>query len=141
MAVSGDAPSKKMEEKLKRLEKENDQLKDAKREAASHRSQMEKELKRLSKESAEHEEALRKAVEKAVHDYPHSEEGKDFLEAYWASREDEFKKSNEYQEEVAKIAIPLFEYGFNACKDQFLVQGYAPAGEEPSFLDVKTVLL
>ncbi|KAL0445708.1 UNVERIFIED_CONTAM: hypothetical protein Slati_1698700 [Sesamum latifolium] len=58
---------------------------------------MEKELKHLSKESAEHEEALRKAVEKAVHDYPHSEEGKDFLKAYWASKVDEFKKSDEYQ--------------------------------------------
>ncbi|KAL0411184.1 UNVERIFIED_CONTAM: hypothetical protein Slati_3708100 [Sesamum latifolium] len=49
-----------MEEKVKRLEKENAELKDAKREAISHRSQMEKELKYLSKESAEHEEAPRK---------------------------------------------------------------------------------
>ncbi|KAL0445618.1 UNVERIFIED_CONTAM: hypothetical protein Slati_1689700 [Sesamum latifolium] len=52
---------------------------------------MDKELKRLSKESAEHEKALRRAVEKAVHDYPNLEEGKDFLKAYWASKVDEFK--------------------------------------------------
>ncbi|KAL0444714.1 UNVERIFIED_CONTAM: hypothetical protein Slati_2194100 [Sesamum latifolium] len=59
-AVSVDTPSKKMEEKVKRLEKENAQLREAKKEAATHRTQMEKELKRLSKESAEHEKALRR---------------------------------------------------------------------------------
>ncbi|KAL0361887.1 UNVERIFIED_CONTAM: hypothetical protein Sradi_3873200 [Sesamum radiatum] len=85
-----------MEEKVKYLEKENAQLKEAKKEAASHRSQMENELKLLSKESTEHEEAFRKVVEKAVRDYPHSEEGQDFLKTYWASRVDEFKKSDEY---------------------------------------------
>ncbi|KAL0290210.1 UNVERIFIED_CONTAM: hypothetical protein Sradi_7054800 [Sesamum radiatum] len=116
-----------MEEKVKRLEKENAQSREAKKEAASHRTQMEKELKRLSKESAEHEKALRRAVEKAVHDYPNSKEGKDFLKSYWASKLDEFKKF-EYQQEVAKVAIPFLEYGFNACKDQFLAQGYTPAG-------------
>ncbi|KAL0411185.1 UNVERIFIED_CONTAM: hypothetical protein Slati_3708200 [Sesamum latifolium] len=51
------------------------------------------------------------------------------------------KKSDEYQQEVAKIAIPFLEYGFNACKDQFMAQRYPPTGEEPSFLDVKTALL
>ncbi|KAL0445722.1 UNVERIFIED_CONTAM: hypothetical protein Slati_1700100 [Sesamum latifolium] len=55
-----------MEEKVKRLEKENAQLREAKKEAATHRAQMDKELKCLSKESAEHEKALRRAVEKAV---------------------------------------------------------------------------
>ncbi|KAL0355769.1 UNVERIFIED_CONTAM: hypothetical protein Sradi_4023800 [Sesamum radiatum] len=113
-----------MEEKGKCLEKENAQLKEAKKEAATHRAQMDKELKRLSKESVEHEKALRRAVEKAVHDYPNPEEGKDFLKAYWASKVDEFKKSDEYQQEVAKVAIPFLEYDFNACKDQFLAQGY-----------------
>ncbi|KAL0462786.1 UNVERIFIED_CONTAM: hypothetical protein Slati_0166200 [Sesamum latifolium] len=81
-AVSVDTPSKKMEEKVKRLEKENAQLREAKKEAANHRAQMERELKRLSKESAEHEKVLRRAVEKAVHNYPNSEEGKNFLKAY-----------------------------------------------------------
>ncbi|KAL0433679.1 UNVERIFIED_CONTAM: hypothetical protein Slati_2702200 [Sesamum latifolium] len=123
-AVSVDTSSKKMEEKVKRLEKENAQLREAKKEAANHRAQMERELKRLSKESAEHEKALRRAVDKAVHDYPNSEEGKDFLQAYWASKVDEFKKSDEYQQEVAKVAIPFLEYGFNAYKDQFSAQGY-----------------
>ncbi|KAL0413198.1 UNVERIFIED_CONTAM: hypothetical protein Sradi_1521500 [Sesamum radiatum] len=117
-AVPSDTPSKKLEEKVKRLEKENAQLKDAKKEAASQRSQMEKELKHLSKEGVEREEALRKA--EGCHDYPYSEEGKGFVKAYWASRVDEFKKSDECQQEVAKNAIPFPEYGFNACKDQFM---------------------
>ncbi|KAL0293930.1 UNVERIFIED_CONTAM: hypothetical protein Sradi_6912900 [Sesamum radiatum] len=77
---------------------------------------MEKELKRLSKESTEHEKALRRAVEKAVHDYPNSEEGRDFQWAYWASRVDEFKKSDEYQQEVA---IPFLEYGLMFAKINF----------------------
>ncbi|KAL0345716.1 UNVERIFIED_CONTAM: hypothetical protein Sradi_4402900 [Sesamum radiatum] len=59
-----------MEEKVKRLEKENAQIRESKKEATSHQTQMEKLLKCLSKKSAEHEEALRKAVEKVVHDYP-----------------------------------------------------------------------
>ncbi|KAL0404440.1 UNVERIFIED_CONTAM: hypothetical protein Sradi_2084800 [Sesamum radiatum] len=75
-----------MEEKVKCLEKENAQLKEARKEAATHRAQMDKELKHLSKESAEHEKSLRRAAEKAVHDYPNSEEGKDFLKAYWPAR-------------------------------------------------------
>ncbi|KAL0455039.1 UNVERIFIED_CONTAM: hypothetical protein Slati_0843100 [Sesamum latifolium] len=121
-----------MEEKVKRLEKENAQLKEAKKEAASHRSQMEKELKCLSKECAEYEEALRKAVEKAVPDCRHSKEGNNFLKAYWASRVDEFKKSDEYQQEVAKIEIPiLLQYvqrpihgsGVSSCWRGALVSG------------------
>ncbi|KAL0416461.1 UNVERIFIED_CONTAM: hypothetical protein Slati_3478000 [Sesamum latifolium] len=67
-ALSSDTPSKKLEEKVKRLEKKNAQLKEAKKEAASQRSQMDRELKRLSKEGSEHEEALRKVVR----DYPYS---------------------------------------------------------------------
>ncbi|KAL0379230.1 UNVERIFIED_CONTAM: hypothetical protein Sradi_3228500 [Sesamum radiatum] len=112
-----DTPSKKMEEKVKCLKKKNAQLREAKREAATHQAQMDKELKCLSKKGAKHEQALRRAVDKAMHDYPNSEEGKDFLKAYWASKVDEFKKSDEYQQEVAKVAIPFLEYGFNACKD------------------------
>ncbi|KAL0395175.1 UNVERIFIED_CONTAM: hypothetical protein Slati_4483700 [Sesamum latifolium] len=67
-----------MEEKIQCLERENAQLREAKKEAATQRSQMGKELKRLSKVSAEHEKALRQAVEKAVADYPNSEEGRIF---------------------------------------------------------------
>ncbi|KAL0402485.1 UNVERIFIED_CONTAM: hypothetical protein Slati_4278400 [Sesamum latifolium] len=63
------------------------------------------------------------------------------MKAYWNSRVDEFKKSDEYQQDVAKVAIPFLEYGFNACKEQFLAQGYPPSGEEPSFLDVKIALV
>ncbi|KAL0294403.1 UNVERIFIED_CONTAM: hypothetical protein Sradi_6889900 [Sesamum radiatum] len=98
---------------------------------------MEKELRRLSKTSADHEKTLRKAVEKAVADYPNSEEGKNFLEAFWASKLDEYKKSEDFQKEVAQVAFPFVGYGFNACREQFLAHSPPPAGEEYSFLDVQ----
>ncbi|KAL0431964.1 UNVERIFIED_CONTAM: RNA-directed DNA polymerase [Sesamum radiatum] len=46
-----------------------------------------------------------------------------------------------YAKEVAKVAIPFLEYGFNDCKDQFLAQGYPPAGEELYFLDLQAAFL
>ncbi|KAL0344698.1 UNVERIFIED_CONTAM: hypothetical protein Sradi_4301100 [Sesamum radiatum] len=91
---------------------------------------MEKELRRLSKMSPDHERTLRKAVEKAVADYPDSEEGKNFLEAFWASKLDKYKKSEDFQKEVAQVAFPFVGYGFNACKEQFLTHMPPPAGEE-----------
>ncbi|KAL0367059.1 UNVERIFIED_CONTAM: hypothetical protein Sradi_3596000 [Sesamum radiatum] len=57
---------------------------------------MEKELRRVSKTSADHERTLCKAVEKAVADYPNSKERKNFLEAFWASKLDEYKKSEDF---------------------------------------------
>ncbi|KAL0345505.1 UNVERIFIED_CONTAM: hypothetical protein Sradi_4381800 [Sesamum radiatum] len=102
--LSSDTSSRKLEEK------ENAQLKEAKNEATSHRRQMEKELKRLIKESAGHEEALRKVVvEKAGRNYPHLEEGNDFLKAYWASWVDELKKSDEYQQEWRRWRYPFWK--------------------------------
>ncbi|KAL0420851.1 UNVERIFIED_CONTAM: hypothetical protein Slati_3108000 [Sesamum latifolium] len=98
---------------------------------------MEKELKRLCKASADHEKALRRAVEKAVADYPNSEEGKNFLKAFWASKVDEYKKSEDFQKEVVRVAFPFVGYGFNACKEQFLTHRPPRAGEEFSFLDVQ----
>ncbi|KAL0444040.1 UNVERIFIED_CONTAM: hypothetical protein Slati_2126700 [Sesamum latifolium] len=98
---------------------------------------MDRELKRLSKVSADHEKALRRAVEKVVADYPNSEEGRSFLEAYWASKIDEYKKSDDFQKDVAQVAFPFVGYGFNACKEQFLTHRPPPAGEELSFLDVQ----
>ncbi|KAL0319886.1 UNVERIFIED_CONTAM: hypothetical protein Sradi_5250100 [Sesamum radiatum] len=92
-AESEETSAQKAEEKIKRMERENAQLREAKKEAANHRAQMEKELRRLSKVSADHEEALRRAVEKAVADYPNSEEGKNFLKTYWASKIDEYNLS------------------------------------------------
>ena len=65
---------------------------------------------------ANHEGALKKAVEKAIMDFLHLEEGKNYLKAYWESRFKEFKKFEGYQQEVAKIAGPYFEHGFTACK-------------------------
>ncbi|KAL0287188.1 UNVERIFIED_CONTAM: hypothetical protein Sradi_7129500 [Sesamum radiatum] len=72
-AGSGETSAQKAEEKIRRLEKENAQLREAKKEVANHRAQMEKELRRLSKVSADHEKALRRTMEKAVADCPNSE--------------------------------------------------------------------
>ncbi|KAL0463115.1 UNVERIFIED_CONTAM: hypothetical protein Slati_0199100 [Sesamum latifolium] len=98
---------------------------------------MDRELKCLNKVSADHEKALRRAVEKAVADYPNSEKGRNFLEAYWASKIDEYKKSDDFQKKVAQVAFPFVGYGFNACKEQFLTHRPPPAGEEISFLDMQ----
>ncbi|KAL0288942.1 UNVERIFIED_CONTAM: hypothetical protein Sradi_7085000 [Sesamum radiatum] len=81
-AGSGEASAQKANEKIRRLEKENAQLREVKKEAANHRAQMEKELRRLNKVSADQEKALRRAVEKVMADYPNSEEGRNFLETY-----------------------------------------------------------
>ncbi|KAL0329136.1 UNVERIFIED_CONTAM: hypothetical protein Sradi_4900300 [Sesamum radiatum] len=95
----------------------------------------------MSKEIAGHEEALRKAVEKATLKFPHTDEDRNFLEGYWASRVDGFKRSDEYRKKVVKIAIPFLDYSFKACKGQFLAQGYPPTGEEPSFLDIGVAMV
>ncbi|KAL0447912.1 UNVERIFIED_CONTAM: hypothetical protein Slati_1919100 [Sesamum latifolium] len=68
-------PRGELEDKVKRLGAENAQLKEAKKEANNKCQPMEKELKRMSKEIAGHEEAFRKAVEKAIHDFSHTDEG------------------------------------------------------------------
>ncbi|KAK4406597.1 hypothetical protein Sango_0666200 [Sesamum angolense] len=72
----------------------------------------------------------------ATLDFQHIDEGRNFLEGYWASRVVRLKKSDKYKEEMAKMAIPFLEYGFKAYKAQFLAQGYLPSEEEPSFLDI-----
>ncbi|KAL0408145.1 UNVERIFIED_CONTAM: hypothetical protein Sradi_1748900 [Sesamum radiatum] len=77
---------------------------------------MEKELRRLSKVSANHEKALRRAVEKTVANYPNSEEGKNFLEAYWANKIDKYKKSEDFQKEVAQVAFRFWGTGLMLAK-------------------------
>ncbi|KAL2251777.1 UNVERIFIED_CONTAM: hypothetical protein Sindi_2300000 [Sesamum indicum] len=52
----------------------------------------------------------------------------------------EFKKSQGYQEEVAKIVGLYFEHGFLDCKEQFQAQGYPPSREKPTFLNLATAL-
>ncbi|KAL2252199.1 UNVERIFIED_CONTAM: hypothetical protein Sindi_0014600, partial [Sesamum indicum] len=133
---SSDAQRRKLEDRLERLGNENAKLSDAKKDMVGRCQQLEREVRQLKMEAVSQESALKKVVM----DFPHSEEGKNFLEAYWESRLKEFKGSVEYQQEVAKIAGPFFEYGFLACKEQFQDQGYPPTGEEPSFLDLATVL-
>ncbi|KAL2228431.1 UNVERIFIED_CONTAM: hypothetical protein Sindi_1822800 [Sesamum indicum] len=89
---------------------------EAKKEVTGRFQQLEKDIKKLQKEVVNHESALEKAMENAIMDFPHSEEGKNYLEAYWKSRLKELKKSKRYQQEVAKIAGPYFEHSFTAYK-------------------------
>ncbi|KAL0336584.1 UNVERIFIED_CONTAM: hypothetical protein Sradi_4870300 [Sesamum radiatum] len=95
----------------------------------------------MMKEISSHEGAPKKVIEKTILDFSYMEEVRHFLEGYWASCIKEFKKFDEYQREVAKIAIAILDYGFKACKKQFAAQGYAPAGEEPSFLDIGVAMV
>ncbi|KAL0345712.1 UNVERIFIED_CONTAM: hypothetical protein Sradi_4402500 [Sesamum radiatum] len=115
-------------------------LKEEKKELVHCAQQQEKELKKLMKEVIGHEEAIRKAVEKAELDFSNSKDGQRFLKGYWAGRISDFKKSEEYQVEVAVIAGPYIEHGFMACNEQFFAQGYPPNGEEPTFLDLGAAL-
>ncbi|KAL2228475.1 UNVERIFIED_CONTAM: hypothetical protein Sindi_1827200 [Sesamum indicum] len=76
----------------------------------------------------------------ATLEFPDTVDGQHYLEGYWASCLEQFRKSEVYQREFAKIAGPYFKHGFVACKEQFKVHGYPPSGEEPSFLDISTAL-
>ncbi|KAL0444403.1 UNVERIFIED_CONTAM: hypothetical protein Slati_2163000 [Sesamum latifolium] len=131
-----EAQWRKLEDKADRLNADVVRLKEEKKELLTRAQQQEKELKKLKKEVVGHEEAIRKAVEKAELVFPNSEDSQHFLKGYWADRISAFKKSEDYQAEVATIARPYFEHDFMACKEQFLAQGYPPDGEEPTFLDL-----
>ncbi|KAL0427466.1 UNVERIFIED_CONTAM: hypothetical protein Slati_2921400 [Sesamum latifolium] len=45
-------------------------------------------------------------------DFPETEEGKNLLEACWASRLAEHKKSDAYQKEVALVAGPFLRFAY-----------------------------
>ncbi|KAL0405541.1 UNVERIFIED_CONTAM: hypothetical protein Slati_3868000 [Sesamum latifolium] len=112
-----EAQWRKLEDKADRLTVDVGRLKEEKKELAIRVQQQEMELKKLKKEVAGHEEAIRKAVEKTELDFPNSEDGQRYLQGYWADHLSDYKKSEEFQAEVAVIAGPYFENGFMACKE------------------------
>ncbi|KAL0420678.1 UNVERIFIED_CONTAM: hypothetical protein Slati_3090700 [Sesamum latifolium] len=101
----------KLGDNVERLNAENVKLKEAKKEVTSRNEQLEKELKKLQREVASHEGPIRKAVDKAMLDFPNTEEGQHYLKGYWASCLKEYKKFEEYQDAVARIAGPFLERG------------------------------
>ncbi|KAL2230572.1 UNVERIFIED_CONTAM: hypothetical protein Sindi_1651600 [Sesamum indicum] len=94
---SSDAQMGKLEDRLERLGNENAKLREVKKEVTGRCQQLEREVRQLKKKAIGYEGALKRAVEKAMMDFPHFEEGKNFLEAYWESHLKEFKGSIEYQ--------------------------------------------
>ncbi|KAL0451573.1 UNVERIFIED_CONTAM: Formin-like protein 18 [Sesamum latifolium] len=116
----GDAQRQKLEDRAK---KENKKL--------------QRELNALKED---HAEEIKKLANQVRRDFPDTEEGKNYLEAYWASRLSEYQKSREYKKEVATIASPYLRFAFEACKQQFVAQGYPPTGEGTDFLNFDLVL-
>ncbi|KAL0399976.1 UNVERIFIED_CONTAM: hypothetical protein Sradi_2340900 [Sesamum radiatum] len=66
-------------------------------------------------------------------EFPETEEGRNLLEASWASRLAEHKTSNAYQKEVALVAGHFLRFSFEVRRQQFLAHGYPPAGRIPPF--------
>ncbi|KAL2232081.1 UNVERIFIED_CONTAM: hypothetical protein Sindi_1388100 [Sesamum indicum] len=78
-----DAQKRKLEDMIESLGNENAKLGETKKEMMSRRQQLERKVRKLQKKAASHESAPKKEVEKAVMDFPHFKEGKNYLEAYW----------------------------------------------------------
>ncbi|KAL0430560.1 UNVERIFIED_CONTAM: hypothetical protein Sradi_0682000 [Sesamum radiatum] len=88
----------------------------------------------------EHTEELQVHADQVRKEFSETEEDENLLEACWASRLAKHKKSEAYQKEVALAAGPFLHFAFEACRQQFLAQGYPPTGEDTSFLDFEAVL-
>ncbi|KAL0339385.1 UNVERIFIED_CONTAM: hypothetical protein Sangu_1460600 [Sesamum angustifolium] len=73
-------------------------------------------------------------------DFPKTQEGKNYLDEYWASRLSEFKKSEDYKKEVALVVGPYLHFAFETCRQKFLAYGYPLAGEDAAFLNFDLVL-
>ncbi|KAL0313344.1 UNVERIFIED_CONTAM: hypothetical protein Sradi_5733700 [Sesamum radiatum] len=116
----------------------------AKKEAVARCQKAEKEVKRLQREAKalqeEHAKELRAQADQVCKEFPETEEGKNLLEACWASHFAEHKKSDAYQKEVTLVAGPFLCFAFEACRQQFLAHGYPLAGEDTSFLNCEAVL-
>ncbi|KAL0386257.1 UNVERIFIED_CONTAM: hypothetical protein Sradi_3020000 [Sesamum radiatum] len=134
----GEAPARNLEERVEHMQVEIDDLKMAKKETVGRCQKAEKEVKRLQWEvkalQEEHAEELRAHADQLRKEFPDTKEGKNLLEACWASRLAEHKRSDAYQKEVALVAGPFLRFGFEACRQQFLAQGYPPTGKDTSFL-------
>ncbi|KAL0461387.1 UNVERIFIED_CONTAM: hypothetical protein Slati_0026300 [Sesamum latifolium] len=109
-----------------------DDLKVAKKEAVARYQKAEKEVKRVQREvnalQEEYAEELWAQADQVRKKFPETEEGKNLLEACWASKQ------------VALVAGPFLRFAFEACRQQFLAQGYPPTGEDTSFLNFEAVL-
>ncbi|KAL0412299.1 UNVERIFIED_CONTAM: hypothetical protein Slati_3819600 [Sesamum latifolium] len=67
---------------------ENAKLKNAKKEVVGRYQQAEKEVKKLQRELTTLEDQskeIRKATDLAMLDFPHTDEGREYLEGYWES--------------------------------------------------------
>ncbi|KAL0455082.1 UNVERIFIED_CONTAM: hypothetical protein Slati_0847400 [Sesamum latifolium] len=116
----GEDSVKSLEERVERMCEEMDDLKGAKKEAMAKYQKVEKEVKRLQREvkalQEEHAEELWAHADQVRKEFPETEEGKNLLEACWASRLAKHKKSDVYQKEVALVAGPFLHFTFEACR-------------------------
>ncbi|KAL0306959.1 UNVERIFIED_CONTAM: hypothetical protein Sradi_6113200 [Sesamum radiatum] len=88
----------------------------------------------------DHAEELQTLADQVCKEFHETEEGKNFLEACWASRLASYKKSEDYKREVTLVSGPYLRLAFEACRQQFIAQGYPPVGEDTSFLNFELVL-
>ncbi|KAL0324769.1 UNVERIFIED_CONTAM: hypothetical protein Sradi_5046200 [Sesamum radiatum] len=110
-----DVYKKRQEDRVERLLGDVTKLKDLKKEAVV-RYQAEKEVKRLQREvKADHAEELQTLADQVRKEFPETEEGKNFLEACWASCLALYTKSEDYKREVAMVAGPYLRFAFEAC--------------------------
>ncbi|XP_011078456.1 uncharacterized protein LOC105162186 [Sesamum indicum] len=79
-------------------------------------------------------------MEKVALEFLDTADGQHYLEGYWVSRLEQFKKSKSYKRELAKITAPYFGHGFVACKEKLKAHGYPPPEKDPSFLDISTTM-
>ncbi|KAL0413150.1 UNVERIFIED_CONTAM: hypothetical protein Sradi_1516700 [Sesamum radiatum] len=116
-----------------------DDLKVAKKEVVTRCQKAEKEMRRLQREVKALQEEQAKELwvhaDQVHKEFPKTEEGKNLLEACWASRLAEHKKSDAYLKEASLVAGLFLRFAFEASRQQFLAQGYPPTGEDTSFLN------
>ncbi|KAL0379345.1 UNVERIFIED_CONTAM: hypothetical protein Sradi_3240000 [Sesamum radiatum] len=99
--------------------REVNKLRDAKKEAVGKYQQAEREVKKLQWEvnalKEDHAEELQRLADQVRKKFPDIEEGQNYLEACWASRLAEYKKSEGYKREVDLVAGPYLRFSFEAC--------------------------
>ncbi|KAL0375130.1 UNVERIFIED_CONTAM: hypothetical protein Sradi_3428700 [Sesamum radiatum] len=98
-------------------------------EAIGRYQHVEKDLKKPYKEAAGQAEEVRKVADQARLNFPNTDKGHRYLEAYYASHLLKYEKSMGFQQEVAKIAEHFLEDGFLVRNISWL-----RATEVPTFL-------
>ncbi|KAK4403044.1 11S globulin subunit beta [Sesamum angolense] len=122
---AGGFHKKKLEDRVERLLGDIAKLKDLKKKAVGRYQQVEKEVKKLQREvktlKEDHTEELQMLANQVQKEFPEIEEGKNYLEACWASRLALYKKSEDYKREVAMVANLYlrfaFKYGCSRCEE------------------------